>query len=44
MASQNYIIKQFVTVIYARNSASNAQTSDASTQESSSTEADTQAR
>lgn len=26
MASQNYIIKQFVTVIYARNSASNAQT------------------
>lgn len=39
MASQNYIIKQFVTVIYARNSASNAQTSDASTQESSSTEA-----
>lgn len=39
MASQNYIIKQFVTVIYARNSASNAQTSDASTQESSSTAA-----
>ena len=44
MASQNYIIKQFVTVIYARNSASNAQTSNVSTQESSSTEADTQAR
>ena len=39
MASQNYIIKQFVTVIYARNSASNAQTSDASTQESSDTAA-----